>query len=78
MANFFNKLFIFAGTVESIAFVLAALGLILAMAWGQHGLKRLKKQQEARLWRWTAYLALTKLGLMAFTLLGQLYYTLAR
>lgn len=72
MANFFNSLFIAAATLESIAFVLAALLALLALAWGKNGLKKLKKAAETRLWRITGWLILTKLGLMAFTLLVQL------
>lgn len=78
MSGFFNKLFIAAATLESIAFVLAALLALLALAWGKNGLKKLKKAAEARLWRITGWLILTKLGLMAFTLLVQLFNYIRR
>ena len=78
MQNFWNWLWTFAANLESIAFVLAALGAILALAWGKNGVKKLNKKREALLWRSVGYLVLTKLGLMAFTLLVQLVYYFKR
>jgi hypothetical protein len=76
--RFFNWLYTFAANLESIVFVLAALGAILGLAWGKNGLKKLNKKREALLWKWVGILVLSKLGLMAFTLLGQLVYYFKR
>ena len=53
--------------LESAAFVAAVLLAVLALAWGKAGLKRWKRPQENRCWRWAAYAALSKFGLMAVT-----------
>lgn len=55
-------------TAESVAFVLAVLGFVLAWAWGRNGVKKLTKRRETQLWRATGWAAAVKLGLMAFTL----------
>lgn len=78
MLKFWNWLWTFAANLESIAFVLAALGVILALAWGKNGLKKLNKKKETQLWRWVGILVVTKLGLMAFTLIVQLIYYFKR
>ena len=54
--------------LESVAFVLAALLTVLALAWGKAGLKKMNRRRENLCWRAAAFAALTKFGLMAVTL----------
>ena len=68
----------FATGLESVCFVLAALGFLLAWAWGKNGVKKLSKKREAQLWHATGYLVLVKLGLMAFTVLVQVAFYFRR
>lgn len=78
LLRFWNWFYNLAFTLESISFVLAALGAILALAWGKNGLKKLNKKREALLWKWVACLVFTKLGLMAFSLLVQVIFYFKR
>lgn len=78
LINAWNWFYNFALTVESISFVLAALLVLLALANGKTGLKKLKKPQEARLWKLAVYCIYIKLGTMAFTLLVQLIFYFRR
>lgn len=78
LLRFWNWLWLFLTSVESISFVLAALGAVLALAWGKAGLKKLNRKKEAQLWRWVGWLAVTKLGIMAFTVLVQVIYYFKR
>ena len=73
-----NNLWNLLNTAESVAFVLAALGFILAWAWGRNGVKKLSKRREAQLWRATGWAAVAKLALMAFTLAVNLIYYFKR
>lgn len=78
LIRFWGWFWNFATTVESISFVLAALGAILALAWGKTGLKKLNRKREMRLWKWVGCLVLTKLGIMAFTVLVQVIFYFKR
>jgi len=64
--------------LESIAFVLAALLFVLALAWGKNGVKKLSKRREVQLLAATGYLVLLKLGLMAFTVLVESFFYFKR
>ena len=70
--NAWNDLWALLTTAESVAFVLAALGFVLAWAWGKNGLKKLSKRQEALTLKVTGWAVLVKLALMAFTLIVNL------
>jgi hypothetical protein len=78
LLRFWNWFWNFATTMESISFVLAALGAILGLAWGKAGLRKLKTKQEARLWTWVGWLVVTKLCIMAFTVLVQVFFYFKR
>ena len=65
-------------TAESVAFVLAALAFLLAWAWGKNGLKKLNKKRETLLLKVCGWSALTKAGLMAFTLTVNLIFYFKR
>jgi|GEM_PF-2826672 hypothetical protein len=65
-------------TAESVAFVLAALGFILAWAWGKNGLKKLTKRRETLVLKVTGWAVIAKLGLMAFTLAVNLIFYFKR
>jgi hypothetical protein len=76
--NAWNNLWVFLTNAESVAFVLAALGFILAWAWGKNGLKKLTKKQEALTLKLTGWAVLVKLALMAFSLAVNLVFYLKR
>ena len=72
MDRFMRGLWAFLSTAESVAFVLAVCGLVLAFSLGKAGLKKINKKNEDKLWRWTSYAMFTKLGIMPITLLWTL------
>lgn len=76
--SLWNNLWTLLTTAESVAFVLAALGFILAWAWGKNGLKKLTRKQETLTLKVTGWAALTKLALMAFTLAVNLVFYFKR
>ena len=73
-----NNLWSLLNAAESVAFVLAALGFILAWAWGKNGLKKLTKRQEALTLKVTGWAVLVKLALMACTLAVNLIFYFKR
>ncbi len=78
LLRFWNWLWHFITAVESIAFVLAALFLVLALAWGKNGAKKLSKAREAQLFKAAGYAALVKLALMAFTVIVEIIFYFKR
>lgn len=69
--NAWNWLWNFITNVQSIAFGLSAALLLLGLAWGKSGLKRLNKKREAQVFLLAGWSAVVYLGCLAFVVIVQ-------
>jgi hypothetical protein len=53
-------------TVQSLAFGIGAAFLVLGLAWGKNGLKKLNKRREGQVYLVAGWSAIVYLGILAF------------